>query len=340
MRKKKIENNIAAAEQIPLPVATETKEKKPRKKRVKKIEVEDFTKVKGTHIEYFDERFYRLSLPNDIDPSWIESIPGNYIFPSDTQESFMDVYMPSVTTIIGASQPNPGLMRWRGDVGNREADRRSHEALDKGSRIHKACELLTNGWAVIYQNLRTGNITDKEIRSFARKYKVKTYVLHEQEDMVQVSRYDRLIKTLQPEIKETESQVFNLKEVYAGTVDALWNCKGGEYKLGRNKIVLNDGLYIVDFKTGKWFQDNDYTIQLSAYAEAHSHKDKLQGVIIIHLNAEIKTGIEGLKCYVFGMDYLKPYFEQFRHLNAIYRFNNSDVIPRLYDIPQVLMWKK
>lgn len=46
MRKKKIENNTTAAEQIPLPVATETKEKKPRKKREKKIEVVDFNKIK------------------------------------------------------------------------------------------------------------------------------------------------------------------------------------------------------------------------------------------------------------------------------------------------------
>ena len=56
-----------------------------------------------------------------------------------------------MTTILSSS-PKEWLGRWRGQVGNWEADRIMNEALDKGSKIHSAFANLIEGAIILYSN--------------------------------------------------------------------------------------------------------------------------------------------------------------------------------------------
>ena len=85
------------------------------------MRTEDSVKV----IEYFDQRFYKMSFLDPLD------------------------YFPSVTTKLGIID-KPFLARWRGDIGNREADYRVRDAQEKGSNIHNGWFVMTQGGAVVY----------------------------------------------------------------------------------------------------------------------------------------------------------------------------------------------
>lgn len=51
---------------------------------------------------------------------------------------------PSVTTILDVIR-RPGIERWRGNVGNEEADRQLEEARDLGSQVHDCCQRIALG---------------------------------------------------------------------------------------------------------------------------------------------------------------------------------------------------
>lgn len=51
---------------------------------------------------------------------------------------------PSVTTVLGILEKS-GLARWRGHVGNDEADRVSREATDYGTAVHQLVERINRG---------------------------------------------------------------------------------------------------------------------------------------------------------------------------------------------------
>lgn len=335
-------------------------------KRVKKAkEVFDFTNIKGIKIEYFDERFYKADVPKELDPKWLANIPVNYIselshlaesrskimFFKDVSPEYyndtilksskihiLDIFFASVTTIIGGAQPHPMLERARGDIGNWEMDRRSKEAKIKGSKIHDACDKLAKGHAVIYVNPKLTEVTDKMKKFWRVKFKRGIVIITEQEEMIQVARYDRLIKLLKPKIIKSEYEVYNFLECYAGTVDSKWYLEKGEYKLGRNKIIIPEsGIYIVDLKSGKWYDEKDYSAQLAAYVEADQERSEIKGSLIVHLNANIITGIEGLKVHVKTREELAPYYQHFLDLKKVYFFSNP-AIPKLYEFPQIIVW--
>ena len=51
---------------------------------------------------------------------------------------------PSVTHVLGVLA-KPALARWRGKIGNEEADKISREATELGTRVHRACEQINLG---------------------------------------------------------------------------------------------------------------------------------------------------------------------------------------------------
>mgnify|MGYP001585161168 CR=1 FL=1 len=51
---------------------------------------------------------------------------------------------PSVTTVLQVLS-KPALARWRGKIGNEEADKISREATELGTRVHRACEQINLG---------------------------------------------------------------------------------------------------------------------------------------------------------------------------------------------------
>src|SRR6185503_8263046 len=98
-----------------------------------------------TLIEYFDDHFYK-----------IEHEGNTY-------------YCPSVTTKLGVID-KPFLAKWRGDIGNREADMRSYEAANKGKRIHWAWEVILKGGVCIYDAWHHPTYSAEQIAQLKQEY--------------------------------------------------------------------------------------------------------------------------------------------------------------------------
>lgn len=289
---------------------------------------------KHSRVEYFDDRFYKIILPLDTHPDWLKNIPSNLI---EVTVNGIEIFLTSVTTYLGKVINKEFLGRWRGDVGNRRADEIIDKALNKGSIIHNCIDRLCSGTDIIYQNLKTQNISNKEIKEYTKKTRRPVLLIHEQEQMIQVARFQKLINILKPEILSAEQTVFSLQHAYAGTLDQVWNLAGGSYNINssRTKTDITGGLKIIDFKTGNNYDEAGTCLQLSAYYMAHHLKDQITGAIGVHLNSDNKTGVDGVKLYIYDIEQLKYYFEQFQTYQKIFNYSNP-VRPKRFEIPLII----
>lgn len=355
----KLKNKILKDKKTPALPIKKTKKATPPVKRIKKTPASSIKKasdpktgeaktgwialkdliLKHSRVEYFDDRFYKIYLPLNTDPEWLKNVPQNLI---EVTPDAVEVFLPSVTTILGKTINKEFLGRWRGDVGNERADKIIDTALLKGSAIHEAIDRLCNGTDILFQNLKTKNISDKEIKAYQKKRRRPVLLIHDQEQMIQLARFKRIIDILQPKILYAEQTVFSLENAYAGTLDQVWEISeatGGLINTDRKRTELSAGLKIIDFKTGNNYDEIGTYIQLSSYYMAHHLKDKITGAIGVHLNSDNKTGIEGVKLFVMNIEMLNYYFEQFQTYRKIYNFNNP-VAPKRYEIPFIITYDK
>lgn len=309
-----------------------------KKKSISAKALMDLIRAKGYRVEWFDDRFYKIFIPLNINPDLIKNIPDN--FKEWTGEE-IEIFLPSVTTINNATESKPYLGKWRGEVGNKRADEIITEALDRGSNIHNAIDAYVNGTDIIFQNPKTMNITDDEIKQYKKKRKRPVLIIKKQDEMIQLARFQNLIQYIKPKILSSEETIFSLEECYAGTLDQTWYVEGGIYEINSNrtKQELRSGIYIVDFKTGKGYDEQSTYIQLAAYLQAHNLKDKIVGALGIHLNADTKSGIEGVKIHIRYKEDLINYYEQFLLYKKIFFFNNP-IFPKKYEFPQILSIKR
>lgn len=288
-------------------------------------------------VEFFDERFYKIpNLHKDYYAHYSKLYP-NFTF---LQNDFCVVFAPSVTTILGNTENNYYLARWRGDIGNELADEITDTAKYKGSLIHMLCEHLQRGGIVIYKNTKRNEPTDeqiKQIEEIALKNNTSVKLCYSQDVQVQVARLKYLLNALKPEIVSTELSVVNLNDefLFGGTLDSLWRFHEDCNFAGT--LFKKDCIYAIDFKTGKSITESYFT-QLSAYTEAVEHQCNIaiEGAVVVHLNASNKRGIEGVKLALKNRKELSTYYEYFKHVYKAYMFNNADVKPALYEIPIIL----
>lgn len=299
---------------------------KPIKRKINKLT------VYVNRVEYFDDRFYKCILPKNTPKDLLKAVPDNYVFESADS---LDVYLPSVTTIIGNTIPKPFLESWRGDVGNNRADEIINKALHQGRVIHEAIDHYAHGGAVIF---KTPEITDKMIKEFKKATGMQVYIVIEQAHMVQLARYQRIVDLLQPKIVSSEQTLLSLDYCCAGTRDQLWEfTETKNVQISRdNWVSIVPGLYTVDFKTGKSFSDEDYYTQVATYSKIDDFADKIQGSLILHLNANIKTGIQGSKVYQMSKGMNEQYFAHFQKLNEIFAFAKKDITPAVYEFPSII----
>lgn len=168
-----------------------------------------------------------------------------YLKPSINPDTKVPEYtpVPSVTWIAGHYPKGVEFYKWLAGKGWDEAETIKKEAGEKGSRVHKAIEMILNG------------------QEFRIDTKVPDYVKStEQETVYSELSYDELIcvtsfiawrDEFQPdEIIAIEKNVFSDKYNTAGTIDLI--CK-------------KDGVvYIIDFKTSAHIWES-HEIQISAY---------------------------------------------------------------------------
>jgi len=159
-------------------------------------------------------------------------------------------YYPSVTYVLDVAYPTAKeLIKWVGDVGNEEAERRKNEAADSGSIIHDAIDRLLTG-----QTIPTMNLNLKEKRCIAA--------------------FLDWWETEQPQTISNEYQCLNKRMRYAGTVD--WK--------GRIKSDNYENVWIIDWKSSKSIHQQQ-KVQVSAYMLAD--KQATHGAIL-HLGNTTK----------------------------------------------------
>ena len=246
-------------------------------------------------------------------------------------------YLPSVTTKLGIID-KPFLAKWRGDIGNREADHRMHEAADRGKRLHWAYEIALKGGIVIYDPWQHPVLTPEAIQELKQKHQGFVAVLHNQDEMLQLTKLQKQFNALKPEIVAVEQRVYDIANRDAGTIDQVFRIKEGSYLIaGAKPVTLPGGLYINDLKTGKnidlaWLQIAAYAVMYEAL-----HNVQIAGGLITHTAATIKGGIQGLKTLVRDRETLlgKDY-PDYRHASALWERDHQDDHPETFQFPATI----
>lgn len=267
-------------------------------------------------VEYFDSRFYKLYFGKNINQNAISHIPKVW---TAVDSEYFYIYPISVTTVIGYSNPNPELARARGDMGNYEMDRRMEHGALRGSIVHDLAALYQRGGQLIYPdtyNLRTPD----ETASFAKQRKIDLYgVIPNQETHILMNRFHRVFTKLNPTVRAIEEVVYSLKKdlVYAGRMDGIWELKGGIYQgITRTPLKLKGGKYVMDIKSGVFFNNKEHFMQTSAYRFAYN--DDITGCILIHLNSKSKSGIYGVNVFVIEGNELGQYYKKFQNCYEVF----------------------
>lgn len=275
-------------------------------------------------VEWFDDHFYKVSVSNSN---------GDM----NLKDGFKDIYIPSVTTKLGATA-KPFLIRWYGDLGNTEAERRKHDAAERGSRLHHAYHVFKTNGAVVYQPFERPVYTREELNELDKQYEGNIAVLFTQDEMYQLYKLQKLYEVLKPEVIHSEKIVYSVAMMDAGTVDDIWKIKAGEYMVaGSDRLVLEEGLYINDLKTGKEI-DDDAFMQTAAYLKLAEDMGlgRFKGTLITHTNAKTKKGIEGLCVYHRTPAEVERDYADYRHVAAIWERKFSGSKPKIFEFPSLI----
>jgi len=268
-------------------------------------------------IEFFDEHWYKVYLPDDkVD------------------------YYPSTTTKLSIIDKK-GLLRWYASLGEREARKRMTEAADRGSRIHHAAQIMAMGGCVIYQPIQHPNYDGDELFKLKKQYH-DLYILEHQDEMLDVWKIQKFFEKVNPLIIGTEIIVYSTKYREAGTIDLIIKIReDGVFEgINKEKLILEKGVYICDYKSGNLY--DEARMQLSSYGEMFKERSELRnefkGALIIHTGSKTRTGIPGLTVVKITNEEMKIDYTDYRHTAAMWeRKNGIDKKPRLLEFPSLLV---
>jgi len=268
-------------------------------------------------IEHFDEHWYKV------------------------EHEGLTYFCPSVTTKLGIID-KPFLARWRGDIGNREADMRSYEASAKGSRIHWSWEVILKGGVVIYDPWQRPVYSPQQIEQLRQEYK-DVSILRTQEEMLHIRRLNDQFNILNPKVLAVEVKVYDLEKRDAGTIDNVLSVQRGEYAIAGSKpLKLPAGIYINDLKTGHQVDDEDVWLQLAPYAKMYEdiYKVKVAGALVTHTNAKTKSGVAGLNTLVRTREQLMDEdYPAYRLAAGLWERKHKDDMPKNLIIPSLISLK-
>jgi hypothetical protein len=270
-------------------------------------------------VAWFDSRYYEVLLDKKV---------------------FM---LPSVTTKLGAVSKGDFLERYRGEIGNREADSRLEEAGDRGSRIHHAIftVLMNNGAAVFTPPWNKARMIDAEtMEKLKETFGENIAYLPAQEEVVAVWRFREWMKKVSPLIIGGEMKVFSLKHRFAGALDWAFHISAGVYNFGGRSngfVIEEDGIYVIDIKSGA--EGDGHRMQVAAYAAAfeEDYKTPVAGGIIVYLNGKKAGGLETVSNRFIGKDGLKKEFDDFLHASALWDRKHTNDTPNIFTFPPVIV---
>jgi hypothetical protein len=247
-------------------------------------------------------------------------------------------WLPSVTTKLGILD-KPGLARWRGDVGNREADMRVYDAGQRGKRIHWAWATALEGGVVIYDPWQTPVYTPEGIAELTAKYDGRVAVIRTQEEMFQIDKLRRQHALMKPRIVAVETKVYDLETGDAGTIDSVEEIETGSYLVnGAKPITIKGGLWVRDLKTGSWLGD-EANFQTGKYLAMYEKMNgvKCAGTMITHTAATTRGGIAGLatRCRTREQVYDED-LPMYAKIAAVWDAQHKDDKPETFNFPSII----
>ena len=267
---------------------------------------------------WFDDRFYKVK--------------------SGGQEFII----PSVTTKLGI-EDKPFLYRWYADLGWEKARKRLNEAGDRGKRIHYAWYIYLMGGIVIYNPFQNPNYSEKDISEFTTKYNGLISVLSDQDEMVAAWKLQQFFEKTGAKIIDLERNVFSVEDDIAGTLDDVFFLEKGTYDVNGAKglVIKESGTYICDLKSGNFVSESAWA-QIAAYERAYISmgKEKPKGGIVLHTSASSRKGIPGFSAELLTSEELKPHYEIYQHLAAVWKARNPNLGIKAFQFPKLITKEK
>lgn len=211
---------------------------------------------------------------------------------------------PSVTSILGETKDSSGLDRWRKRVGEAEAEKIGKDSTDRGTVMHRLCELYCNLPSTMSKEDKLQQMLedcrhDQEILQFdARAIVVGSQLFY---NFYQTGFFERIKEGVFQEKflwNKLEHKGEDLS--YAGTVD--------------NLSIMDDGmLKVIDFKTAKKAKDEKwiegYKKQCAAYSYAIKERyDMMPTGAEIWISNEVDRFPQ---CFTLNENDIKHYFKEF-----------------------------
>ena len=110
--------------------------------------------------------------------------------------------------------------------------------------------------------------------------------------------------------------------------------KEGDYQIsGKEPIHLDAGIYIVDLKTGKEIHESHF-LQVGQYADMIDVP--ITGGMILHTNAQMRSGIEGVKTYVRTREQIVSDIKDFDAAHTLWLRENAAYKPKVLELPTSL----
>lgn len=270
-----------------------------------------------TLIEHFDDHYYKVEVDGRAH------------------------YLPSVTTKLGIID-KPFLAKWRGDIGNREADMRSYEAASKGKRIHWSWEVCLKGGVVVYDPWQRPVYSADKIAALKDEHG-EVAILRTQDEMAHIKRLNEQFNILQPKVLAVEVKVYDVKNRDAGTIDHIYEIQKGQYPVAGSKLLeLAGGIYVTDLKTGSSVDEEDVWLQLAPYAKMYEdlYSVKVAGALVTHSNANVRSGIAGLKTLLRTREQLFDHdYPAYRHAASLWERKHKDDMPKTFTFPSLIKLK-
>jgi len=207
-------------------------------------------------------------------------------------------YLPSVTTILGATSDDTGLQKWRKSVGEEKANQISKFSANRGTLMHYHIEMFL-----------TSELADKKERLMYALKETQEYAKREgfTTEELTVGRklfFNFYISESFERVKSVlmhEARLYSLRGGgYAGRVDDIY-------------VDADDCIVIADYKSSRKAKKEDwienYKLQVSAYSIAYWEMfDKVPSRAEIWISNEIETEPQ---IFVLDQDEIKHYYKMF-----------------------------
>ncbi len=262
---------------------------------MKKI-IKNVDKKKGIiQITTIDERWYARMIPNAK-----TGLPDRFEF------------KPSTTWVCSYYPKGIAFYKWLAAKGWDEAEAIKNDAGDKGTKVHKATEIIDAGEKVLIDSKIKNPHTEKEEEISLEEYWcVMTYI--------------EWLKEIQPKLIASEFNVYS--DLCGGTVDRLF--------------LIGEDVFLVDLKTSQYIWMS-HILQISQYKDALRNdkeiikKLKALGKTVDDVKlATLQIGFRRNKKGYFFKEHPNK-FKLFKNVYEIWKDENGEKSPAQKDYPLFL----